>query len=175
LKKVISSVLILCSIGIFVAIIPKKIKLKQNVTGLLKRAADASTIELAEKEVSKVINYLETNNITSGYTSVFWETPDEDIGFWYKNLKASQSELRTLKSESALERTNVLIKLRETLVDEGERTKVTVPRGLALFPQNKTWAFLITFALIGGFIGIMIPIIEHDKKMKRNAKKSNNN
>ena len=167
MKNSISIVLILISIVIFGIRISKSIELKQNATGYLKRAADANTIALAEEELSKAIGYLESNDLTSGYTSILWKTPDEDIEFWYKNLKASQVELQNLNSESALERTNVLIKLRETLVDQGQKTKVTVPRGLSVYPNNKLWALLMTIAIIAGFLGIMIPVSEAEKKKKK--------
>ena len=168
MKNVISVLLILVSFTIFGFRISKNVHFKQNVTGYLKRAADANTIELAEQELTKVINYLEANKLTTGYTSILWETPDEDIDYWYRNLKASQLELQTLESESALEKTNVLIKLRETLVDVGESTKVTVPDGLAVYPNNKMWVLLMIFAIIAGFIGIMIPTMEYDKRIKEN-------
>lgn len=167
MKNSIGIVLILISILIFGMRISKGIELKQNVTGYLKRAADANTIALAEEELSKAIGYLESNDLTSGYTSILWKTPDEDIEFWYKNLKASQVELQNLNSESALERTNVLIKLRETLVDQGQKTKVTVPRGLSVYPNNKLWALLMIIAIVAGFFGIMIPVSEAEKKKKK--------
>ena len=158
--------MIVISILIFGMRISKGIELKQNVTGYLKRAADANTINLAEEELSKAIGYLESNDLTSGYTSILWKTPDEDIEFWYRNLKASQVELQNLNSESALEKTNVLIKLRETLVDQGQKTKVTVPRGLSVYPNNKLWALLMTIAIVAGSFGIMIPVSEAEKKKK---------
>jgi hypothetical protein len=167
MKNILTLGLLLTAITIFGLRISKGIQLKQNVTGYLKRAADANTIKLASEELSRALDYLESNNLTSGYTSVLWKTPDEDIGFWYKNLKASENELQNLQSESALEKTNVLIKLRETLLDTGEKTKVTVPEGLAVYPNNKLWAFLMTMALISGFFAIMIPILEADKKSKQ--------
>ncbi|MBW1297319.1 hypothetical protein [Aquimarina litoralis] len=169
MKSIIGTLLIAVSLVIFGVRISKKIQFKQNVSGYLKRAADASTIEIANEELTKVITYLEANNLTSGYTSMIWETPNEDIGFWYKNLKASQNELQNLKSESALERTNVLIKLRETLLDTGKRTKVTIPRGLAVYPNNKLWGFLITTALFSLLIGFVLIAIEADKKAKKKA------
>jgi len=166
MKNTISLLLILSAVAIFGLRISNGITFKQNVSGLLKRAADANTIELANEELTKVIDYLEANNMTSGYTSVLWETPDEDIDFWYRNLKASQKELQNLNSESALEKTNVLIKLRETLVDGGEKTKVTVPDGLAVYPNNLLWGILMIYALAAISIGFMVPAIEHDKKTK---------
>jgi hypothetical protein len=173
MKNILSVVLILVSLIIFGMRISKGIELKQNVTGYLKRAADANTIKLANEELTKSIKYLESKNLTTGYTSILWKTPDEDIDFWYRNLKASQSELSNLKSESALEKTNVLIKLRETLLDSGEKSKVTVPKGLAVYPNNKLWAFLTLIAILAGFIGFIIPVIEADKKSKMKTATNN--
>ena len=173
MKNILSVVLILVSLIIFGIRISKGIELKQNVTGYLKRAADANTIKLANEELAKSIKYLESKNLTTGYTSILWKTPDEDIDFWYRNLKASQSELSNLKSESALEKTNVLIKLRETLLDSGEKSKVTIPKGLAVYPNNKLWAFLTLIAILAGFIGFMIPVIEADKKSKMKTATNN--
>ncbi len=169
MRKIIGIVLILISILIFGVRISKRIELTQNVTGYLKRAADANTIPLANEELSKAIKYLESNNLTNGYTSVLWKTPDEDIAFWYKNLKASQIELQNLKTESALEKTNVLMKLRETLVDQGKNTRVTVPKGLHLYPKNKLWALLTSIALLSGFIGFIILVAGYEKVGKETA------
>ena len=167
MKTVISIVLILISIGIFGVRISKSIELKQNVSGYLKRAADANTIELANQELTRTINYLESKNITKGYTSVFWRTPDEDVDFWYRNLKASQKVLQELNSENEIEKTNVLMKLRETLLDTGDKIKVTIPKGLSVFPNNKMWAFLTFIGLTSGFIGIMILLVAAESKSKK--------
>jgi hypothetical protein len=151
MKYLIGGLLILFSFVGFGFIMSKKIAFKQNVSGYLKRAGDANTIKLAEVELTKVIDYLEANELTSGYTSILWETPDEDIGFWYENLKASQQELQNLNSDSALERTNVLMKLRETLLDTGKSTRVTIPKGLSWYPKNVLYGSI----LLGSFIALM--------------------
>ncbi|WP_020536872.1 hypothetical protein [Lewinella cohaerens] len=162
-KYLISAVLLLFSLGVFGVRIAKGVTFKQNVSGYLKRAADANTIDMANAELTKVINYLEANNLTSGYTSVMWETPDEDIGFWYQNLKASQQELETLNSDSALERTNVLMKLRETLLDTGEKTKVTIPKGLSVYPDNLLWGVLTLSAFIAMMASFIVLIPNEEK------------
>ncbi len=166
MKNILIIALILISVTIFGIRIYKGVILKQNVTGFLKRAADANSIDLANGELTKSINYLEANNLTSGYTSILWKTPDEDIGFWYENLKASQNELQNLKPDSALEKTNVLMKLRETLIDSGEKSRVTMPEGLAVYPNNLLWAALLSIAIFAGFTGFIILVVEIDKNSK---------
>ena len=166
MKNITILLLLTFAFSVFGVRIYKGIILKQNVTGYLKRAADANTIDLASQELSKALNYLEANNITSGYTSILYRTPDDDVEFWYQNLKASHLELGKLTESGQLERTNVLLKLRETLVDSDKKTKVTGPNGLSVFPNNKLWGVLMSlavFALFAGFILLGIKL-EHGSK-----------
>lgn len=113
-----------------------------NVTNRLKRAADANTVEIAIEELDSVVSFLEENDIKNGYTSVLYQTPDEDIGFWYKNLKTSLTELKGLPADSStLEKSNALMKLRETLLDSGKDSDtVTEPDGISRYPHNTAWA-----------------------------------
>jgi hypothetical protein len=127
------------------------VQFDRGAGGYLKRAADANTIDLAERELSVALKYIESNNMTSGYTSVLYRTPDEEIGYWYENLARSAKELcdvppdadQTLKS-------NVLMKLRETLTDtSSEGTVLTVPSGISKYPHNKAMAYaLIIFSIM---------------------------
>lgn len=114
----------------------------RNCEGYLKRAADSNTVEMATKELGIALDYMEANHLVEGYTSIVYRTPSEDIGFWYKNIKASREELTKLSKEATpLERTNVLMKLRETLLDtEKTGTAVTVPNGISLYPFNTLFA-----------------------------------
>ncbi|MEO9021255.1 MAG: hypothetical protein ABI237_15920 [Ginsengibacter sp.] len=149
MKIFIATILTAFSLTIFGITIKKSVSLNQNCTGYLKRAADANTVETAKEQLQKSLQYLETNNLTKGYTSVFYKTPDEDIEFWYKNLKASENELSRVDSTaSILEKTNLLMKLRETLMDSGEKNdRVTVPEGLSRYPNNGMWGTLIWLAI----------------------------
>ena len=163
MRKTLGVGLVLISLVIFGLRIMKNIEFKQHVTGYLKRAAAANTLELAHEELTTAITYLEANKITSGYTSILYQTPDEDIGFWYRNLKASQNELQNLESESALEKATVLMKLRETLMDTGQRSRVTVPEGLSVYPNNKLWGALMLIACSFIFVGSIILLAMLDK------------
>lgn len=117
--------------------------------GHLKRAADANTVELAKQELQFSLDYLEREQMTSGYTSLLYQTPNEDIGFWYGNLKASMAELNQITPESSLlEKSNVLLKLRETLLDGGKNGEsLTAPAGIAVYPYN--WVFCLGLVIPG--------------------------
>ncbi len=134
--------------GVLLVYIFFNIQFERNCKGYLKRAADANTIDLAKVELGRAIGYIEAHNLTSGFTSVIYNTPDEDIGFWYQNLKASAQELASVSAEAtSLEKSNVLMKLRETLLDKSDSgEKVTVPGGISAFPYNAImfWLFFLS-------------------------------
>jgi len=156
---------VLLSILLFIPIITwgcgrfiNSVQFDQNGGGNLKRAADANTVELAKEELGKAIAYFEQRQLTSGYTSIVYHTPDEDLEFWYKNLKAAYGELETVQPYTTqLERTNVLMKLRETLLDNtGEGTSVTLPQGISIYPYN---GFYMLWAIFGGILAAVGSLI----------------
>lgn len=134
-----------------------KIQFDRHCSGYLKRAADANTIELAKKQLTVVVKYCEAHELTSGFTSIIYTTPDEDVEFWYNNLKSSLTELDSVSANATqLEKSNVLMKLRETLLDNDDKgkTKITYPAGVYIYPYNigyLLWA--IISLLITGLFG----------------------
>lgn len=129
---------------------------ERDVIGRLKRAADANTVNIAKKELTDVILYLESCGITSGNTSMVWATPNNDVGFWYENLKASLNELETISEDAdKVEKTNTLMKLRETLLDG---TEVTQPEYIEYYPHVIFWKILTNCSLIIGIIGIFLMV-----------------
>lgn len=162
MKGFIVVVLFMFSFAVFGTLIFKGVSLEQNCTGYLKRAADANTVETAKTELEKSIKYLEANNLTSGYTSVLYRTPDEDIEFFYKNLKASYAELSKVDSTTtSLEKTNMLMKLRETLLDNGEKgTELTYPSGLSKYPSNGLFFILTSLAVVTLIAGVVVILVE---------------
>lgn len=123
-----------------------------NCTGRLKRAADANTIELASEELTAALSYIDKSlPQKTGYTSIIYNSPSEDVGFWVKNLTQSLTELKSVSPDaSQLEKSNVLMKLRETLLDSTEHgTRVTCPRGISVFPHNLATCLFGVFSLLG--------------------------
>ena len=141
-----------------------RVEFNQNCTGYLKQAADANTIELAIERLDKAIEYVELKKWTDGYTSVLWKTENENIGFWYKNLKASRVELEKALFSTQMEQTNVLMKLRETLTANNENgTYITYPDGLWKYPNNMEFA---VFACIIHILFIVMWILWFIKLIK---------
>ena len=127
----------------------KSIQFKQDCAGYLKQAADANTAAIALDRVNKALDYIERNRLTDGYTSLLWTTEDENIGFWYENIKACKAELEACLNSSQLEQTNVLMKVRESLMD-GQY--LTVPQGISRYPNNASW-------MIFGWLSAMLIIV----------------
>jgi len=124
-----------------------------NVADRLKRAADANTVEIAREEMTAVISYLEENNLTSGNTSFFFTRPQNDVKFWYENLSAATHDLKLISPDAQrVERTNTLMKLRETLLDGID---VTLPKYIQYHPNARLLVLMLTcsvgMVIIGGF------------------------
>ena len=108
----------------------------RECAGHLKRAGDANSVELAESELRTALAYIERHGMTEGYTSFFYTSPENDMGFWYRNLKGALADLEALPKEApGLEKSNMLLKLRETLLDhEAKGEHVTAPDNLPVYP-----------------------------------------
>ena len=141
----------------------KTIDADQTCLGYLKRSADANTVPMALEQLTVARKAMEAKHWTSGYTSVIYKTPDEDVGYWYKNVCESEKELLRAAGNSKmsqLEQSNVLMKLRETLLDGGEKgVAITCPAGIALYPSNKKYAVLVSVALVFAAIGACFIIV----------------
>lgn len=142
---------------------------EQQVGGFLKQAADANTSELAEKKLKQAIDGMDARGLCNSqsaesppvfsedcYTSVLWRTPDEDVGYWRTNIQATYDDLRTMSSEDRadnLTESNQLMKVRETLLDDGQSgTTVTAPEGISASPNNAPlfwWGLLSCIGLTG--------------------------
>lgn len=139
---------ILCIIPLIVygVGIVKAVQMDANCINYLEMAADANSVDIANKHLTSAITYLEKNNLTKGSTGVFIYRPTNDIELWYENLKSAQlqlSEACNNENLTELEESNILMKLRETLLNEGG---ITHPNMISLYPNQVGWFW--TFVLI---------------------------
>jgi hypothetical protein len=114
------------------------LKFDQGCGNYLKLAADANNIAIAKERLDVAIAYIESNNLTSGNSGVIFTYPENDLGIWYKNLKAAQKNLTEFPKEaSETDVSTTLVKLRETLLDHGAHgDHVTIPDNIAYFPNQ---------------------------------------
>jgi len=134
----------------------RKIQFNQNCSGYLKQAADANTPEIALERIDKALDYIEAHRLTYGYTSILYKTEDENVGFWYNNIKACKGELEACLDCTQLEKSNVLMKVRESLTDNGESgTVLTVPTGIHKYPHNWMFGILNFLSTILGLFFIV--------------------
>lgn len=135
--------IVLCIVFTIIPLIPwtvsivKSVQFDRNCLAYLTLAADANSVDIAEKHLSSALVYLEDNGLTEGKTHILISSPTKDIGVWYENLKSAQGQLRELKEKEELtemEESNALMKLRETLLNsEGS---VTHPDNISLYPNH---------------------------------------
>lgn len=137
---------------------------KVNCGDYLKLTGDAPNIELADKYLSKAIQYLEDKNMTAGNSAILFRTPDCDVGIWYNNLKGAETTLKNIIKfgGTQLEKDNALMKIREVVLDAGEQgTKVTKPSNITWFPNQGFMCLWLIISLIGlviifVFIGLWV-------------------
>lgn len=131
---------ILIPIGAYSGGIVKSIKMNVNCLDYLSMAADANSVELAEKYLSIGIDYIEKNNLTQGSTEILIYSPRKDLKLWYENLKSAQSQLKELilkEDLTDLEESNTLMKLRESLLDE--TGYLIYPTNISTYPNHVGW------------------------------------
>lgn len=132
--------------------------------GFLKNAADANSIEDAEKRLAIAVQYIREHKLDSGFTSVLWRTPDADMGFWAGNLTNALEELRALSGaeSSVLEQSNMLMKLKETLLDDtSSGVSVTAPEGISIFPHNAGLCWLSIISVVIMTVGFIMVNYSH--------------
>jgi hypothetical protein len=152
------SLIILAIISIIVpfiyygAMIVRDIEFDRDCTSYLYLSANANSIEIAEERLTTAIEYLEEHNLTSGDCRfIIANRPANNIEYWYNNLKSAQLQLReiiTNNTASELEKSNVLIKLRETLLDDDD---LVIPENLCFYP-NQTIIIIMSLIIWGLWI-----------------------
>jgi hypothetical protein len=140
---------------------------KLNCGGYLKLAADAPTIERAGDFLSRALGYIEKTGKTSGNSAVIFKTPENDVGLWYGQLLAAKMTtdkiLERGSSATQLEKDNALMKIRETLLDQGEKgTVITRPAHISIVPYQVPIILLwwVLLALSGACVFCMFKAYE---------------
>ena len=141
--------------------IVKDIQFSANCGDYLELSADANSVVLAEKHLTTAINYLEENNLTSGQAKWFVAYPKNDISLWFENLKTAQMQLQKMIKDgnyTELEQSNMLMKLRETLMDDGESASITLPLAISLWPNGTLLVWLNSVLWLFAWVlgGIMV-------------------
>lgn len=71
-------------------------------------------------------------------------------GYWYQNMKEAYNELENLPEDAtSLEKSNVLMDLRESLTDEGESSAhAIIPEGISIYPRNVEYFWWIILSVV---------------------------
>jgi len=123
----------------------------------LKLAGDAPNVQKANEFLEKALVYMEKRGLTSGNSAFIFRTPSSDVGIWYNQIKGAQQTVANIigrgDAASQLEKDNVLMKIREVVLDQDEKgTTVTMPPNITIFPFQ--WLFLLTIV-----VGVLMIIV----------------
>ena len=142
--------------------ITKDIQFQTNCIQYLQRAVISSTTDLAKENLKVAIDYLNAHNLTKGISSIFLKQPGNDIGFFYNNLTKAYDELNSINDDAtSLEKSNVLMKLRESITGNSEGSlRVVYPDGIEIYPYNQGffwWGIISFIATIGLWVATLKP------------------
>ena len=132
----------------------------------LRKAALAETIPEAKVNLDKAIQFVEQNQLTTGYSSLFFKEDEYNITKWYAMLKSAQSEIDILhvKGYDRVEEIDALIVLLIKLTDIPENKQcvflndvVFVPTGIQFVPlYESVWILFLFSITICTILGITI-------------------
>jgi hypothetical protein len=126
------------------------ISFKAGCEDYLKLAGDAPTVERAHSFLGTAVAHIESHNLTQGNAAFIFKTPSQNLGIWYGQIKGAYDTAGTLLqrekanpgSVTQLERDNALMKIREVVLDQGDRSpSVTAPKNAWLYPNQ--WGFVL--------------------------------
>jgi len=138
----------------------KAVQFQGQCEDYLKLAGDAPTVDKAVGYLRPALDYLERNDMTRGNCAFFFRNPSSDMGLWYGNIKGAYDEAQALlerqaknpTSVTSVDRSNLLIKIREVVIDNGSEghTVVTSPGNAWLYPFQWLWVIgWAVFVLLG--------------------------
>jgi hypothetical protein len=174
--------IVLCIVFIIIPFIPwtisivKSVQFSRNCLDYLTLAADANSVDIAEKHLTSALDYLEANGLTEGKTHILISSPTKDIGIWYENLKSAQTQLRELKEKENLtemEESNALMKLRETLLNSNGT--VSYPENISLYPNHIPLFWLNATLWLLWILALVCGIVAYENDWPRRKEKYNPN
>jgi hypothetical protein len=130
---------------------------RRDVLDYLKLAADAPTLSLAQGYLSTAVRDMEARGWTYGNTALIFKVPRRDIGFWYQNTKGALESIESLLAADAsltpVDRSNALVKLRETLMDGNH---LTYPDWIELAPLNAVYFWVVLLSMLGSLNSLFV-------------------
>lgn len=140
----------------------RSISFKMSIEDNLKLAGDAPTVERAEGFLAKAVAGIEARGLTQGNSALVFHTPTQDLGIWYQQVKGAHQTTQSIINRERsgqpvpqLERDNALMKIRETVLDQGESMSVTAPQNAWIYPFQ--WLRIIL--LIGAVMLVGITVV----------------
>ena len=108
------------------------------------RVSETSDVSTARVELKKAIDYIERKRLTFGIVSIAFNSPKNDLEFWYKSLKNIYDELDDFPANSTItEKSIFMVMIHETI------SNLSFPSGIELYPYNVVYFWLIVLSLTG--------------------------
>lgn len=138
--------------------IVKSNQFDDNFTYHVQEALDHSaTIEIksltySEKQMELALAYLESNKLTSGWTTISGRTKSEDLSVFHDDIKKKYDYILDLKNSNTdkLQTFKDYVSFRQL-----KRSEVVVPDGISIYPHNTFYLIWFYAALLSAILGIV--------------------
>lgn len=163
-----SIILIVPFFGWAITRIVKDQRFDDNCTYHIQQGLSSNDLTYSSSEIELAIAYLETNHLTSGYTTIAGKDQSEDLALFNSTLRKKYIYINFLKEKTPeeIKKYEEFYELRNFSTPGRQSlpaVSVYVPSGISVYPYNTSymiWMFIsIIFAALG-IIGIITFIDE---------------
>jgi len=157
-SKIFGSILLvvfLMWLSVMGSMIYESCEYQAGFSSYVERAAYGNSYETVAPSLDAAIAYLENNDLTEGFTSVLYKTADEDLAWYYQNLKEIRADLDRAGPDGfylPAEKDLLFLNLKTRLLRSSGN--VAAPIGISRFPHNTAYCILLwisTILLLGFF------------------------
>jgi hypothetical protein len=137
----------------------------QNLETRLIRASHAPDVEIALEEFKVVQKYLSDNNLSSGNSSIWLDTVQNDVTYFKRSIDSSVNDLTKLSKDPEASKnaagSNELLRIEQTFKATGEKgaDNLRMPSSLSRFPNQRLWFFgggMLWIVFVFGFLSLLI-------------------
>ena len=129
----------------------KNIQFGIHCEAFLHRTANDTSVSIAKDHLQIAIDYCESHELTHGYTSIMYDTNDDNIEIWYNTLKKSFTDLDKLSTNATQKEKNIaLTKVRSilTITDKTGDITIVCPEGISIYPYNGKYLLWILVSIM---------------------------
>ncbi len=116
----------------------------------------SKSLDYSANEMRVVLSYIESNNLTTGYTTISNRQQDEDLGLYYSGLKTKLAYIGGLKSKTPEELERYRLYYEGTHLFLLDSSTLSVSYSAYQHTAYMIWMFIGIALLVVSIIGVVV-------------------